>query len=227
MLAVAHALPPPPGTPNTWQKGTAVGLPIPDATFDLVCCQQGLQFFPDRLTALREMHHVLVPGGRLARSVDGALAHNPGTQALAQALAPHGYAEAAAIKQAEHALADAGALRAFLTQAGFHDVAMRPVTLTIRMPSPRAYVQIHLTATPLAAVVGDLDAHTRDALVAEVGLAPRQMWGKKASPFHRKPMSQWHTPERAYPAADISRPGWPSKSNRAKKYAIPSSFLDT
>jgi ubiquinone/menaquinone biosynthesis C-methylase UbiE len=29
-----------------------------DASFDVILCQQGLQFFPDKLAALREMHRV-------------------------------------------------------------------------------------------------------------------------------------------------------------------------
>ncbi|HSO54831.1 MAG TPA: methyltransferase domain-containing protein, partial [Actinomycetes bacterium] len=83
MLAVARGLPPMPGAPITWQEANAVALPFPEATFDVVLCQQGLQFFPDRPAALREMHRVLAPGGRLALSVYSAIAHNPATQALA------------------------------------------------------------------------------------------------------------------------------------------------
>jgi ubiquinone/menaquinone biosynthesis C-methylase UbiE len=49
-----------------WQEGSALALPYPDAAFDVVFFQLGLQYFPDRLRALREMHRVLVPGGRLA-----------------------------------------------------------------------------------------------------------------------------------------------------------------
>jgi SAM-dependent methyltransferase len=55
MLAVARALPSTPGAPITWQARNAVALPFPEATFDRVLCQQGLQFFSDRLAAKREI----------------------------------------------------------------------------------------------------------------------------------------------------------------------------
>ena len=61
MLAVACTIPLPPGASIRWQEGSAVALPCAEAAFEVVCCQQGLQFFPDRGAALREMHRVLVP----------------------------------------------------------------------------------------------------------------------------------------------------------------------
>jgi xanthine dehydrogenase YagR molybdenum-binding subunit len=68
MLAVARGLSPLPGAPIAWQEASAVALPFPAATFDVVLCLQGLPFFPDRAAALREMHRVLAPGGRLTVS---------------------------------------------------------------------------------------------------------------------------------------------------------------
>ena len=44
-----------------WREGSAHEMPFPDASFDVVLCQQGLQFFPDRAAGLREMCRVLVP----------------------------------------------------------------------------------------------------------------------------------------------------------------------
>ena len=52
-----------------WQQGDACELPFPDGSFDVVLCQQGLQFIPDKLAALHEMRRVLAPGGRLAFTV--------------------------------------------------------------------------------------------------------------------------------------------------------------
>jgi ubiquinone/menaquinone biosynthesis C-methylase UbiE len=46
-----------------------MAMDLPDSSFDVVLCQQGLQFFPDRGAALREVRRVLVPGGRALLSV--------------------------------------------------------------------------------------------------------------------------------------------------------------
>ena len=48
----------------TWHTADAAALPLPDAGFDIVYCQQGLQFATDRSGALRETHRVLRRGGR-------------------------------------------------------------------------------------------------------------------------------------------------------------------
>jgi SAM-dependent methyltransferase len=68
MLAVARTLPLPQGEIQ-WREGNVSAMPFPDASFDLALCQQGLQFFPDRPAALREVRRVLEPRGRLALSV--------------------------------------------------------------------------------------------------------------------------------------------------------------
>jgi len=52
-----------------WRTGDAAALPFEKGVFDVVLCQQGVQFFPDRLQALREMRRVLRLGGRLAFTV--------------------------------------------------------------------------------------------------------------------------------------------------------------
>ena len=80
MLAAARAASP--GSRIEWHEGSALALPFPDASFDVLFCQQGLQFFPDRAAGLREMRRVLVPGGRLALSCWRSVDHQPGMRAL-------------------------------------------------------------------------------------------------------------------------------------------------
>jgi SAM-dependent methyltransferase len=70
MLALAKDKAPlPRSAPVEYLEAQADGLPFPAATFDVVLCQQGLQFFPDQLAALKEMRRVLKPGGCVALSL--------------------------------------------------------------------------------------------------------------------------------------------------------------
>src|SRR5262249_48943874 len=165
MLTVARSLPAVPGATVDWYEGSALVLPFPDATFDVALCQLGLQFFPDRPTALLEMRRVLVLGGRLALNVFGPIEHNPATYALAEALDRHVGPDASLAKRTEHALADTEQLRRLITDAGFHDVVIETASKLVRFPAPADYVRIQLAATPLASLVARLDAASRERLV--------------------------------------------------------------
>ena len=43
-------------------EASADALPFPDDSFDVVTCQQGLQFFPDRPAAMAEMRRRAAAG---------------------------------------------------------------------------------------------------------------------------------------------------------------------
>jgi ubiquinone/menaquinone biosynthesis C-methylase UbiE len=167
MLAVARALPQA-STTIEWLEGSVLALPFPDAAFDVVLCQLGLQFFPDRPLALREMHRVLIPGGRLALNVFGPLARNPAPHALIAAVDRHLGPGASTTKHTEHALADPEAVAGLLADAGFRGIAIETATKMVRFPSPADYVQIQLTATPLATLMGRYEAAERERLLAAV-----------------------------------------------------------
>ena len=165
MLAVARSLPSRTDPPIEWHEGSALGMPFPDAAFDLVFCQLGLQFLPDRPAALREMRRVLAPGGRLALNVYGPIERTPAARALADALDRRFGPGAAASKRAEHALDDPGELRGLAEGAGFRGVRVRTATLRVRFPSPREYVRVQLAATPLAGLLSGMEGGRRAALV--------------------------------------------------------------
>jgi ubiquinone/menaquinone biosynthesis C-methylase UbiE len=169
MVAVARSLPADLGAASIeWQEGSVLALPFPDAAFDVALCQLGLQFFPDRPTALGEIRRVLVPGGRTGISVFGPIEHNPATHALADALDRHVAPGSSLAKRNEHVLADTDELRMLLQEAEFRDVVIESATKTVRFPSATAYVRIQLAATPLATLVERHDAPDRDRLIEAV-----------------------------------------------------------
>lgn len=171
MLEVARRLPLPPGVTIDWRQGSALALPFHDGVFDVVLCQQGLQFFPDRLKALHEMRRVLAPVGRVALSV--WTGPSPYFVALREALSRHVSSEAAASGIVAFSLGDTNELRALLERAGFRDVVVHHVRMTLRLPPPEEFVLRHLSAVPAAELVAAAGEATQASLVAHVKEATR------------------------------------------------------
>ena len=141
MLAVARALPTPTGALIEWQEGDACGLDLLDEAFDLVLCQQGLQFFSDRASATREMRRVLVNGGRAVVSVWQPLHRHRILEAMFEATARHLGVPMTAI-DVSFSLSNADELRALLSTGGFQRIEIAPRSLEIRLPFPDRFVQI-------------------------------------------------------------------------------------
>jgi ubiquinone/menaquinone biosynthesis C-methylase UbiE len=168
MLGMARTAPPPPGTAITWQQGDAAALPLPNTAFDVVLCQQGLQYFPQRAAALREMARVLVPGGRLALSVWRPIERQPFFVALVAAIESHVSAEVGALQRAAFTLGDADELRGLLTAAGFRTPHLRLVVKLMRSPSLAEYLPGFVAATPMAGDVAAMDEAARTAMFQEL-----------------------------------------------------------
>jgi ubiquinone/menaquinone biosynthesis C-methylase UbiE len=156
------------GASIEWHEASADKLPFPDGLFNVVYCQLGLQFFPDRTAALREMHRVLVTDGRLAVMVWCGISESPGFAVLAEALERHVGQAAARIMRAPFALSVAEELAALVHNAGFHDVVIQQKVGTVRFPSAEKLVLSYVAGSPLAGPTSQADDAARQALIAEV-----------------------------------------------------------
>jgi len=97
--------------PVTWQQADAMKLPFGDASFDVVVCQFGVMFFPEKAHAFAEARRVLRRGGALVFNVWDRIEHNEFADVVTTALAglfpsdpprflartPHGYHDRDAI----------------------------------------------------------------------------------------------------------------------------------
>jgi len=170
MLAVGRSLPAPAGASIEWREGDAIRLDLPEAVFDLVVCQQGLQFFPDRAAAVREMRRVLTRSGRVIVSVWESLERHPLYEALLTATARYLTVPVSAV-DLSFSLSNADELDALLRSAGFLRTQVHSRSLDIHLPSPERFVQLTVegAATSIATFT-QLDAATRAALVDAVAL---------------------------------------------------------
>jgi len=170
MLAMARATRLDSGAIVNWVEGNAVAMDLPDASFDVVMCQQGLQFFPDGLAALREVRRVLVPGGRALLSVWSL--QNAYNVAIANAFETLVDAETATKYRAPRAASpSAGTLQSMMVEAGFRDVEVRPRELTLHLPSIETFVLGHVSSGPVASVVSAFSDERRAAFAKQVRTA--------------------------------------------------------
>lgn len=165
MLAVARARPAPPGAKVTWVERGASDSGLPDASFDVVLCQQGLQFFPDKPAAMREIRRLLLPGGRLALSVWRSTGAYNG--AVGEALRHQVGVEAARRFCASRDVPPAEELRQIVAGAGFREISLRVATLTVRLPALEQFVAAHLAGTPVATEIRAMSESARADLGRE------------------------------------------------------------
>lgn len=164
MLRVAQAVSP----AVEWRRGNAGELPFPNESFDVVFCEQAIQFFSDPVKALGEMHRVLVPGGRAAVSVCRPIAYCPTYTAMANALEKHVGPEAGAMMRSPFSLWDVDSLRNLFTEAGFRDARVRIELGSIRYPSVEEFLRREAASSPLAGPIGALSRSVRDDLIRDL-----------------------------------------------------------
>ena len=143
-------------------------MPFAEASFDVVCCQLGLQFFPDREVAVREIKRVLVPSGRVVVMVWREIDRAPGFAVLAAALGRTISADAEALMRAPFSLSGARELARLVDRAGLHDCAIRAETGTVRFSSAATFVRGYIGGSPLAPMVAAAPAPAYAELVREV-----------------------------------------------------------
>jgi ubiquinone/menaquinone biosynthesis C-methylase UbiE len=112
-----------------WQVADAQALPLGDATMDVVACQFGLMFVPDKPRALREMRRVLRPGGMLLLSTWDGLPRNPATELLHALACAELPADPPTFMLTPFSLPDPVALRALIAAAGFATIRVDTVAV--------------------------------------------------------------------------------------------------
>ena len=164
MLAVARSTTP--NIPIQWHEASAQSMPFPDASFDVVLCQMGLQFMPDKPAALREMRRVLVSGGRLILNLPGPTPRL--FTIMREALAGHIAPEPAGFVNLVFSLHDPAEIQNLLAGAGFQDPSVQSETRTLRLPPPEEFLWQYLLSTPIAAALAQVDDERRGSLERDV-----------------------------------------------------------
>jgi ubiquinone/menaquinone biosynthesis C-methylase UbiE len=169
MVALAAAKPAEPGSAQVeFVVWSADDLRAPDGSFEVVLCQQGLQFFPDRLAAVREMHRVLAPGGAAHLATWAAERPLGLFGPIAASMREGGVAEPfpGAFDSGSYTMA-AGDLRELLEQAGFGEVSVETVERDCVWEASDDAVAT-ITGTPFGPILEGLEVDTQEAVRASL-----------------------------------------------------------
>ncbi|MFI1507927.1 class I SAM-dependent methyltransferase [Streptomyces sp. NPDC020597] len=152
-----------------WRQADGQELPFEDGDFDLVVCQFGVMFFPDRPAAYAEVRRVLAPPGRFLFNSWGPLATHGFASAFQNALedAMPGRAPAF-LEDVPHGYTNPALVASDLAAAGLTLDATDEVTLDGVAVSAASVATGFLTGTPVgAALEARQDARSVSASVAQ------------------------------------------------------------
>lgn len=147
----------------TWRQADAMALPFADASFEVVVCQFGVMFYPDRIAGYSEAYRVLKPGGAMIFNVWDRIEANEFADVVTAAAAsvfpdnpplflprtPHGYHDESLIREE-------------LREAGFSTEGYDSIDEISRAPSPRHPAIAYCQGTPLRNEIEERDADLLD-----------------------------------------------------------------
>ena len=149
-----------------WLECDAATMPLPGDTFDVVLCQQGLQFMPDKPAAMAEMARVLKPGGLLALSVWKTRA--PIGEAFATVLDREFGAGTTAPWEMIYSLGDRGRLHELAEGARLRDSHVTLDVKFARHPNSEAFITGAIAGSPIAETMAELAKAEHARLVKEI-----------------------------------------------------------
>lgn len=164
-----------------WRAADALSLPFQDSSFDVVCCQFGVMFFPDRVAGYKEARRVLKPGGKFVFNAWDEIQHNVFADMVTQA-ASEVFAEDPPLFLARtpHGYNDVEEIEADLRTAGFGDISIETIAELSSAPTARHPAVAYCEGTPLrneieardAARLGEVVERATNAIAKRFGEGP-------------------------------------------------------
>ena len=118
-----------------WRQADATNLPFPDQSFDVVVCQFGVMFFPDKLKGAQQALRVLRPGGLFLFNTWDAMEHNAVARITHETVAKFFADDPPGFYRIPFTLHDADMVREMLERAGFERIEVQRVGTTGTSPS--------------------------------------------------------------------------------------------
>lgn len=162
-----------------WQAADALQLPYEDDSFDVVCCQFGVMFFPDRVAGYAEARRVLKAGGRFIFNAWDRIEENEFADIVTQAAAevfPNDPPQFLA--RTPHGYNDITEIEADLRAAGFAEISIETISEMSSAPTARHPAVAYCEGTPLRNEIEARDASRLDEVTNCATSAISELYGK-------------------------------------------------
>lgn len=161
-----------------FQAADAQDLPFEDQSFDLVVCQFGVMFYPDKLVANREALRVLRPGGRYLLAIWDAAERNPASLAVHAAVAGEFPSDPPAfLLRMPFGYTDLEVVTADLMAAGFEDLEFETIKHRSRAPSALVAATALCQGSPLRSEIEARDDTALERVTETAARALEQFEG--------------------------------------------------
>ncbi len=190
MLTVARAANP--GNNIQWQLADAQDLPFDDAGFDIVACQFGFMFVPNKAKAFAEAWRVLKPGGCLLFNTWDKMENNELIHVTNPVIVSYFPTDPPTFYQIPFSFHDEKLIRSLLDQAGFYQIELALVKKEATSTSAKEAAIGLVEGNPVygficerdASMVGVIRCHIEKAIADKFGDYPlkssMQAWVCKA-----------------------------------------------
>jgi ubiquinone/menaquinone biosynthesis C-methylase UbiE len=160
-------------SPNVdFRQADALDLPFDDACFDLVVCQFGAMFFPDKVRGHAEARRVLQPSGHYLLAIWDRIERNPLSE-VAQRTLIEAFPDDPPLfmRDGPFGYHDPEAIGRDLRDADFAEVAIETVELRSRSPSAREAATALCYGTPMGVEIDERAPGSLDRIFERVSTA--------------------------------------------------------